>query len=154
MSPPPSGYTAPPPGYGQQPRAYAQQPQGYGQPGAAPAGAPLTPDQDKQWAMWAHIGGIIGFLPSLIIWLVFKDRGPRVDTEGKEALNWQITFTIIYIAAYIVFTILSFIPFAGLIVWILPLGVWVVNIVFSIQGGMKVNAGGSYRYPINFRFIK
>lgn len=154
-SPPPSGYTAPPPGYGQQPPAYAQQPQGYGQPGATPAGAPLTPEQDKQWAMWAHLGGILFLLPSLIIWLVFKDRGPRVNTEGKEALNWQITFTIIYVGAAIVFSILSFaVWFLGFLTGLVLFAIWVVNIIFSVQGGMKVNAGGSYRYPINFRFIK
>ncbi|WP_289013417.1 DUF4870 domain-containing protein, partial [uncultured Microbacterium sp.] len=57
---------------------------------AAPA-QPLSPESDKTAAMWAHIGGIVGFLPSLIIWLILKDRGPRTNVEAKEALNWQIT---------------------------------------------------------------
>ncbi|MCK6081393.1 DUF4870 domain-containing protein [Microbacterium sp. EYE_5] len=146
-SPPPGGYTTPPPG------AAPQQP--YGQPGyAAAPGAPLTQEQDKQWAMWAHLGGILFVLPPLIIWLVFKDRGPRVNGEGKESVNWQITFLIIYVAAIILTSILSIIPFAGLVTWILPFGVWVANVIFCVQGGMKANAGGSYRYPFNFRFIK
>src|ERR1700712_4797853 len=66
-------------------------------PPAAPApvpAAPLTPAEDKQWASFAHFGGILGILPSLIIFLVFKDRGTLTRQEGKEALNWQITFTI------------------------------------------------------------
>ena len=113
----------------------------------------MPPDQDKQWAMFAHVGGIIGFLPSLIIWLVFKDRGPRTNTEAKEALNWQITFTIAMIVAYIAMGILGLIPFLGFIGGLIPLAVWVVNIIFSILGAMRVNAGGSYRYPVALRFI-
>jgi hypothetical protein len=29
-----------------------------------------------------------------------------------------------------------------------------VNIIFAILGGIKVNGGGSYRYPVNIRWIK
>jgi uncharacterized Tic20 family protein len=105
--------------------------------------------------MWAHIGGVIGFLPSLIIWLLFKDRGQRTNVEAKEALNWQITFTIAWVAVWIVTSILTAIVWVlGLFLWLLPLALWVLNIVFSIQGGMRVNSGGSYRYPINLRLIK
>ena len=49
------------------------------QPYAQPAAAPLDPAQDKQWASFAHLGGILWILPSLIIWLVFKDRGRLTD---------------------------------------------------------------------------
>ncbi len=151
--PPPAAQQPPaPPAYGAAPPA----PGGYA---AAPA-APLTAEQDKTAAMWAHIGGVIGFLPSLIIWLVFKDRGPRTNVEAKEALNWQITFTIGYVALWIVVTILSGV-FIAAGAWaitpllnLLPLALWVVNVIFSIMGGLKVNGGGSYRYPVNFRFIK
>ncbi len=121
----------------------------------APAAAPFSAESDRQLAMWSHIGGVIGFLPSLIIWLIGKDRGPRTNVEAKEALNWQITFTIIYVAILIVSTILGAVVWVlGLVLWLLPLAWWVLNIVWSIMGGMKVNAGGSYRYPFNFRIIK
>lgn len=139
-------------GYGAPPPAGAPD-RPYGQPGPAPAGVPLTPDQDRQWAMWAHISGILFLVPPLIIWLVFKDRGPRTSAEGKEAVNWQITFLIVYVAAVVLAGILSIIPFAGLITWILPFGAWVANVIFCIQGGMKVSSGGGYRYPLNFRFL-
>ncbi len=111
----------------------------------APA-APLSPAEDKQWASFAHLGGIIGFLPSLIIWLVFKDRGTVTNVEAKEALNFQITVLI----AYIVGSILSLV-FIGVFI---SLAAWVVSIIFSILGFMKVNAGGSYRYPFAIRLIK
>lgn len=134
-------------------------PAGQPQQPAAPA-APLTAAEDKQWAMWAHIGGVIGFLPSLIILLVFKDRGQLTRQEAKEALNWQITFTIGYIVLLIAVTIINgillFTPAYGLagLFSLLPLAWWILNVIFSILGGVKVNSGGSYRYPFAFRFVK
>ncbi|WEG09904.1 DUF4870 domain-containing protein [Microbacterium horticulturae] len=125
----------------------------YGQP--AP---PLSPESDKQAAMWAHIGGIVGFLPSLIIWLVLKDRGPRVNQEGKEALNWQITATIVWVAISIVRGLFGWIPFLGgvigLVLGLLAFALWVLNVIWSIMGGIAVNNGGGYRYPISLRLIK
>lgn len=142
--------------YGQQ--QYGQQPSG--QPQYAAPAPPLSPEADRTAAMWAHIGGIVGFLPSLIIWLVLKDRGPRTNIEAKEALNWQITFTIVYIGLWIVTTVVGGVAsaiglwFVSGLFGLLFFALWVVNVIFSIQGGVRVNAGGSYRYPWNFRFIK
>ncbi|MBX3195075.1 MAG: DUF4870 domain-containing protein [Schumannella sp.] len=126
------------------------------QPAAPQPAAPLTEAEDKQWASFAHLGGILGFIPALIIWLVFKDRGAKTNVEGKEALNFQITVAIAQVAAFIINAILTAVTlgFWGLISWVLPLGIWVLSLVWSIMGFQKVNAGGSYRYPINIRFIK
>ena len=85
------------PNLGQRPPQQPYQP-------AAPApvaAAPLTEAEDRQWASFAHLGGIIGPLPSLIIWLVFKDRGRFTAQEGKEALNFQITILFAYIVGAI-----------------------------------------------------
>jgi len=134
--------------------AAGQPQQPYGQPSLAPA-APLSAENDKLWASLSHFGGILGPIPVLIIWLVLKDRGPRTSVEGKEALNWQITFIIGYVALWIVVGILS-IPlwFLSPILGLIPLAWWVLNVVFSILGGVRVQGGGGYRYPFNFRFIK
>ncbi|MFC5501869.1 DUF4870 domain-containing protein [Lysinimonas soli] len=127
-------------------------------PAAPQPAAPLTEAEDKQWASFAHFGNIILLLPALIIYLVFKDRGPKVAVEGKEALNWTINVTGIIIAGNIVNLILGFIPVVGWILALLiTLVIWaviIVNIIFAILGGVKVNGGGSYRYPVNIRWIK
>lgn len=132
------------------------------QPGVPPQqytapGAPLTAAEDKQWASFAHLGGILWFLPSLIIFLVFKDRGALTRQESKEALNWQITWILAWLVSVILGSILLATPawpisfvFSLLIPWVL----YIVNLVFSIIGFVRVNSGGTYRYPFNFRFIK
>ena len=118
--------------------------------------AQLSTSEDNQWASFAHLGGIIGFLPSLIIWLVFKDRGAFTNVEAKEALNFQITAAIGQVAVFIINAILTAVTFGiwGFIGWLLPLAVWVMSLIWSIMGFQKVNAGGSYRYPVSIRLIK
>jgi len=127
------------------------------QPASAPqAQAPLSAEQDNQWASFAHLGGILSFLPSLIIWLVFKDRGSHTNVEAKEALNFQIAVTIAQVVVLILNTILTVVTvgFWGLIGWIFPLALWILSLIFCIQGFVKAKDGGSYRYPMNIRLIK
>ena len=118
--------------------------------------APFNATEDKQWASFAHLGGILGFLPSLIIWLVFKERGPFTDKEAKEALNFQITAAIAWVALFIVTSVLTAVTFGlfGFVAPLLYLALAVVVIVFSILGFMKAKDGISYRYPFAIRFIK
>jgi uncharacterized Tic20 family protein len=37
---------------------------------------------------------------------------------------------------------------------LIPWALYIINLVFSILGFVRVNSGGTYRYPVNFRFIK
>jgi uncharacterized Tic20 family protein len=124
-------------------------------PAPQPA-APLTPAEDNQWASFAHLGGIIGLLPSLIIWLVFKARGTFTNVEAKEALNFQIAVLIGQVAIFIINSILTAVTLGiwGLIGWILPLGLWVAALIYSVLGFNKSKDGTGYRYPVTLRLIK
>jgi len=132
-------------------------------PGPTPAStppAPLTPAEDKQWASFAHFGGVLLFVPSLIIYLLFKDRGALTRQESKEALNFQITYLIAWLALTIVASILGAI-FLMIGLWplvqllnFLPFLLYLANAALSIVGGLKVNSGAAYRYPVALRLIK
>jgi uncharacterized Tic20 family protein len=126
------------------------------EPAATPTpAAPLTEAEDKQWASFSHFGNILSFVPALIIWLVFKDRGPKTNVEGKEALNWGINVAGALIILEILNAILLAVFFPlTILTGILIFALVVVNIIFAIMGGVKVNGGGSYRYPVNIRWIK
>lgn len=136
----------------------AQDPNGVPrQPGAQPpaAGGPLSAEQDIQWGSLAHLGGILGFLPSLIIWLVFKDRGRFTDTEAKEALNFQITLIFGYIALAFLVGFITIVTFGlGSLLSILLWALWIVGVVFSVLGFMRAKDGQPYRYPFAIRLIK
>lgn len=116
----------------------------------APARAmPLTAAEDRQWATLAHFGGILGCLPSLLIYLVFRDRGPFTAQESKEALN----FTLPPTAAAVVCNILALIPVVGNVFAVLATLVWIALTVFSVIAGIHVNRGQPYRYRYNLRLI-
>ena len=126
------------------------QPPNYGPPPPPPYGAPVPLDdaQTRQWAGLAHLGGIIGILPSLIIWLIYKDRSAFVGQESKKALNFQITVLIGYVIASIVSSQISF--FGGL----LNFGLWIIAVIFSVQGYQAVQRGQAYKYPFSLELIK
>lgn len=120
--------------------------------------APLREAEDTQWAMLVHFLNIILVIPAVIIFVVFKDRGQRVAVESKEALNWTINIAGAVIILNVANVIIGFIPILGAVTWILfTLVIWallILNLVFAIMGGLKVKNGGSYRYPLNYRWIK
>jgi len=107
----------------------------------------------KQWGMFAHLSALVGFiipfgtvLGPLIVWQVKKAEFPFVDDQGKEALNFQITVLIAFIACII----LSFVVIGILL---LPV-VGIAALVFTIMAGIKANNGETYRYPYTLRLIK
>ncbi len=116
-----------------------------------PANAlPLTASEDRQWATLAHFGGILGCIPSLLIYLIFRDRGPFTAQESKEALNFSLPPTIAAVLA----NILVFIPYVGNIFAVIATLIWVALTCFSVAAGIHVNRGQPHRYPYNLRWIK
>jgi len=137
------------------PNPAQQPPQQPYQPTAPVAAAPLTEAEDRQWASFAHLGGILSFLPSLIIWLIFKDRGRLTAVEAKEALNFQITLVIGYVAINILSVFLAAVTFGiGAILSLLILVLWILGVVFSILGFTQAKDGQHYRYPYALRLVK
>ena len=92
------------------------------------------------WAMFAHLGGILFyFVPSLVIFLIYKDRDPFIRGHAVQALNFQIIATI----AYAISWVLTFV-FIGVLT---GLATFVCVLVFSIMAGIAANKGQEYTYP-------
>jgi uncharacterized Tic20 family protein len=132
----------------------------------APAPHPLSAQDDRFWGAIAHLGGIFLFLPSLIIFLALRRNGSITRIESKEALNWQISLFICWLVVDFLVLIFGGIYVAAasaggtaaiqpsLVLYLVWAVLWLVNAVFSVLGFLRVNRGGSYRYPIAVRFIK
>ena len=115
--------------------------------------------------MFAHLSALVGgiltsgwagsigcFIGPLIIWLVKKDTMPFVDDQGKEALNFNITVGLVFLALLL----LSILTLGiGLVIavpaWIIIGLAW---LVLSIIAAIKANEGVAYRYPFTLRLIK
>ncbi|WP_420030108.1 DUF4870 domain-containing protein [Psychromicrobium xiongbiense] len=112
--------------------------------------APLTAAEDKQYAFLAHCGGILGFIPSLVIFLIFRHRGPFTAQESKEALNFTLPLSILAAIANIAAVLL---PGIGSIFAVLAMLIWVFLTVYSVIAAVAVNRGNPYRYRFNLRWI-
>jgi uncharacterized Tic20 family protein len=122
------------------PPASPQPPYGGQQP------QPMSPSDEKLWATLIHVGGIFfSFLPALIGYIVFKDRGPFVRAHATTALNFQLTLLIAYVAASILTIVL--IGF-----FLLPV-IGILSVVFSIIAAIKANQGEWYQYPLTIKFL-
>lgn len=153
------GYGQPQPGYGQ---PQPGQPQ-YGAPGQPQyaTSAPMSPVDEKNAGMWGHLsglstivtGGFGGWIGPLIVYMIYKDRSAFAKQESKEALNFGIFMTILAVGLIVIGTLTSIIGIGFLLLGIY----WVpalLQVIFSIIGAMRVNGGGSYRYPFNWRMVK
>ncbi|MDP2540904.1 hypothetical protein CSC81_14085 [Tenacibaculum discolor] len=133
-------------------------------------------------AFLIHISAFAGYLfplgsiiTPLILWQTLKERSTFLDEHGKEAVNFNISYSL-----YIFILGLSFIPFffgrifngfdgvdidfdgyhghGGLfgifgfasIVSIVAL----IKIALIIIAAMKANKGEMYHYPLTIKFIK
>ena len=89
---------------------------------------------------------MVGFLAGLIVMLVFGKRSAFVNDQAKEALNFQITLAIGWVAALILSAV-----FIGFLLY--PV-LAIADLVFSIIAGIAANKGEIYRYPVCLRLVK
>jgi uncharacterized Tic20 family protein len=121
--------------------------------------------EERQWAMFAHLSALAGgivtagwaaslgcILGPLVIWMMKKETMPFVDDQGKEALNFNITVGIVFLALFILtFVTLGIgILLTGPLMIIVGLAWLVVTIIAAI----KANEGVAYRYPFALRLVK
>lgn len=166
LAPQPPAPQAAPPAYAEQP-PYPQQPQYAQQPPPAyapppqytPQAAPLNPNEERTWGMLSHVvggaamvlsGGFLGFVGSLVIYLLFKDRGPFVRAHSANSLNVQITAAIGFLIGWILT-----ITVIGAIIGIpILIGVFIWAVVVHIIGAVKANNGEWWTPPMTPSFIK
>ncbi|HET6693740.1 MAG TPA: DUF4870 domain-containing protein [Pedococcus sp.] len=136
---PPQGYATPAPGYAQQ---------GYPQQGSAM----LSPADERTWSIAAHLSPFLAsfiglpFLGPLVIYLVFRDRGPFIRHHAAQALNFQIIVAIgLLISIPLMFVIVGFVTAAV---------IGVAAIVFQIVAAVEANNGKWYRYPMTPDWVK
>ena len=115
--------------------------------GAAQPPEPMSPSDEKMWAVLIQLGTLVfGFLSPLIGYLILKDRGPFVRAWSVTALNFQLTLLIAFVVGglTVVFIVGIFILIAASI----------VGLVFTIIAAVKCGQGEWWEYPLTIRFIR
>ena len=134
-------------------------------------------------AFLIHISAFAGFvfpfgqiITPLIAWQTLKDRSPFLDEQGKEAINFNLSYTlyafILSIALIPLFYKSFFTNFNSFnnfqlnldlstnnLFSIMGLGsisviLYLVGISLIIIAALKAKEGESYKYPFTIKFIK
>ncbi len=107
---------------------------------------------EKNWALICHLAALAYFIPfgqitgPLIVWMIKKDEFPFVNDQGKEALNFQISFFIYELLCIPLVFIVIGIPI------LIFLGI--LNFVLVIVAAVNAGRGTAFRYPLNLNLIK
>jgi uncharacterized Tic20 family protein len=142
-------------------RAYAQQPA----PAYRAMPATMSPDQERTWGAISHAGavvamivsaGFLGFLASIAVYVVHKDRGPFVRSHAANSINvqismfiWLVVATVLYVILGIVTLGIGFVVF--LPVFLVPL---VVAGILHVIGAVKAYNGEWWNPPFTPSFVK
>ncbi|MEK4243008.1 DUF4870 domain-containing protein [Janibacter sp. FSL W8-0316] len=122
-------------------------------PGYAPT--PMSPTEERNLGMIAHLvpavllplsAGTLGFVGSLIIYLIYKDRGPFVRAHAANSLNVQIMTAIALLLSSVLMIVL-----VGFLLY--PL-VIVVATVIHVLGAVKANNGEWWTPPLTPQLVK
>jgi uncharacterized Tic20 family protein len=116
-----------------------------------PAGSTMSPQDERTWSIMAHLSvlvGLVGLMPlgALIIWLVYKDKSPRVGFHALQALWYQIAWLVVLVVGWFVTFVLAFV-LIGLLFIPVMLIASLVPFVHGCYAAYKVSQGVDYRYP-------
>lgn len=115
----------------------------------------MTPDQERTWALTAHAvagaamvlsAGTLGLVAALVIYLVYKDRGPFVRQHAADAVNIQLNGLGWFALGWLLTPIL--IGFG-----LLFLAPFVVGILHAV-GAVKAHDGEYHWSPFTIRIVK
>ena len=129
------------------------------QPVPAQPPAPLTPSEERSWAMLAHLSillnlvtGALGVVGALVIYLIYQNRSRYVAYQALQSLIFQlvawvgggiltaITWTITGVFSAILIGLLC-IPVA-ILISLIPLAA----VVYGVIGGIQCSQGQDFRY--------
>ena len=114
----------------------------------------VSPGEERTMGMLAHAiplvamvvsVGFLGFVASLVIYILYKDRGPFARENAANSLNVQITTGIILLVSLPLMLVL-----VGFVTWGLAL---VFAFVLHLIGALKANSGQWWRPPFTLRLV-
>ena len=124
----------------------------------------MSPADERLWATLAHVLALVAFfflfglsmLGPLIVYVIYANRSQFVRGHAVEALNFNITMLIAWIALIVIGVILT-ISIIGILflVFLIPAAflLWVYWLVITIVAAIQANQGELFSYPLSIRFV-
>jgi len=132
------------------------EPEGSGPGGSGPGKGTATatsPKDENTWSVLAHLSvflnlltGFLGPIGALVIWLMYKDRSPRVSFHALQSLWYQVAWMVILTVGWVVAGILT-VVLIGFLLFPVMILLTVVPFVHMGYAAYKVSQGVDYRYP-------
>lgn len=139
---------------------YSQQAPSYSQaPGQQPNGYVVSSKDDQNMAMLAHLASAIlsllsfasaSILAPLVMWFIYKDKPGYSFTKeaSRRAFNFNFSLWLVSMASWLLI-ILTF-GILGIILWVVPMVVAILMVIFHSLAAMAANRGEQYTYPMTF----
>jgi uncharacterized Tic20 family protein len=135
-----------------EPEPEGSEPGGSG-PGKGTATA-TSPKDENTWSVLAHLSvflnlltGFLGPVGALVIWLMYKDRSPRVSFHALQSLWYQVAWMVILTVGWVVAGLLT-VVLIGFLLFPVMILLTVVPFVHMGYAAYKVSQGVDYRYPL------
>ena len=108
---------------------------------------PVPTQDEKNLGLIMHVLSLVGFslIGPLIVWLVKKDESAFINAQGRELLNFQLSFLIYAIVCIPLCFVLIGIP--------LLIIVGLASFILTIIGLVKATEGKIYRFPVTIKML-
>ena len=120
----------------------------------------MSAQDERTWSILAHlrmflnlITGFLGPVAALIIWLVYRDRSPRVAFHAPQSMWYQIGWLVILAVGWTATALLMVLLIGFLLLPVMA----IVSVVPFVQAGYaayKVTNGEDYRYPFAANLVE
>lgn len=137
------------PNFGERAASSNPPPSGGGAYAGAAAAVPLAHGGSRTWAVLGHLAYLVplpphvaGLVITVIVWVVRRRRDAFVEDQGRESLNFQLTYLALNALLGVTCVGSVFTPV-----------VWLVGAVLCIVAAVHAGDGQRHRYPWIFRLI-
>jgi uncharacterized Tic20 family protein len=137
-------------------RNYGVEPEGSGSGESGPGGMQtmtMGPKDENTWSVLAHLSvflnlvtGFLGPVAALVMWLMYKDRSPKVSFHALQSAVYQVAWIVVLAVGWSVAGLLTVI-LVGFLLFPVMIVLTVVPFVHMAYAAYKVNQGVDYRYP-------
>lgn len=112
----------------------------------------VSTQDERTWSILAHLSmflniftGFLGPVAALVVWLVYRDRSPKVAFHALQSMWYQVAWIVILAVGWTITGILT-IVLIGFLLMPLMAVLTIVPFVHAGYAAYRVSNGDDYRY--------
>lgn len=124
----------------------------------------ISPENERMWGALAHASavvamvlsaGFLGFVGSVLVFMLYKDRGPFVRAHAANSINVQITMFIWLVVLTIAAVVIGILTLGLALIVLLPLLAIAPFVAGALHviGAVKAYNGEWWEPPLTPKFV-